>query len=122
MIELTTDGMNGGVIFLAIRSSQLIGEKKEWYFSSSWRGKNRKEIFDQHTQSKHTHRTFSPVIFFACITYKVILHSEPLGAVLLQKALQQLPASVRHVGFEHWSLVQDVVVHLSRVATVKRGL
>lgn len=39
LIELTTDGMNGGVIFLAIRSSQLIGEKKEWYFSSSWRGK-----------------------------------------------------------------------------------
>lgn len=34
----TTEGMNGGVIFLAIRSSQLIGEKKEWNLSSSCRG------------------------------------------------------------------------------------
>lgn len=53
--------MNGGVIFLAIRSSQLIGEKKEWYFSSSWRRKKRKEIFDQH--KANAHHTFSPVIF-----------------------------------------------------------
>lgn len=36
--ERTTEGMNGGVIFLAIRSSQLIGEKKEWCLSSSYRG------------------------------------------------------------------------------------
>lgn len=35
--ERTTEGTNGGVIVLAIRSSQLIGEKKEWYLSSSWR-------------------------------------------------------------------------------------
>lgn len=55
-------------------------------------------------------------------TYKVILHSQPFGAVLLQEALEQLPACVRHVGFEHRRLVQDVVVHLSCVATVERGL
>lgn len=41
MNGLTTEGMNGGVIFLAIRSSQLIGEKKEWYLSSSWRRKQK---------------------------------------------------------------------------------
>lgn len=56
------------------------------------------------------------------LTHKVILHPEPLGAVLLQEALQQLPAGVRHVGLEHGRLVQDVVVHLGRVATVERRL
>lgn len=40
----TTEGTNGGVIFLPIRSSQLIGEKKEWYLSSSWEGK---EMLDE---------------------------------------------------------------------------
>lgn len=34
-IRLTTEGTKGGVIFLAIRSSQLIGEKKLWFWSSS---------------------------------------------------------------------------------------
>lgn len=52
-------------------------------------------------------------------TYKVILSSQPLGAVLLQKPLEQVPACIRHVGLEHRSLVQDVTVHLSRVATVE---
>lgn len=36
-LERTTEGMKGGVIFLAMRSSQLMGEKKEWYLSSSCR-------------------------------------------------------------------------------------
>lgn len=58
----------------------------------------------------------------AVCTYKVILYSQPLGAVLLQEPLQQLPACVRHVGLEHGRLVQDVVVHLGCVATVERGL
>lgn len=52
-------------------------------------------------------------------TYKVILHSQPLGAVLLQEPLQQLPACVWHIGLEYRRLVQDVVVHLSCVATVE---
>jgi len=55
-------------------------------------------------------------------TYKVILDPQPLGAVLLQEPLQQLPACVRHVGLQHRSLVQDAVVHLSRVTTVEGGL
>lgn len=55
-------------------------------------------------------------------THKVVLDAQPLGAVLLQEPLQQLPASVRHVGLQHRRLVQDVVVHLSGVATVERGL
>lgn len=55
-------------------------------------------------------------------TYKVILHSQPPGAVLLQEPLQQVPSCVWHIGFEHRRLVQDVVVHLSCVATVERGL
>lgn len=55
-------------------------------------------------------------------THKVVLDAQPLGAVLLQESLQQLPAGVRHVGLEHRRLVQDVVVHLSGVATVERGL
>lgn len=41
--------MNGGVIFLAIRSSQLIGEKKEWYLSSSWK---EKEMLDEQIDHK----------------------------------------------------------------------
>lgn len=53
------------------------------------------------------------------LTYKIILHSQPLGAVLLQEPLQQLPACVRHIGLEYRRLVQDVVVHLSCVATVE---
>lgn len=46
----TTEGMNGGVIFLAIRSSQLMGEKKEWYLSSSWK---EKEKLYEGNDSKH---------------------------------------------------------------------
>lgn len=55
-------------------------------------------------------------------THKVILDAQPLGALLLQEPLQQVPAGVGHVGFEHRRLVQDVVVHLSGVATVERWL
>ena len=36
---LTTEGMNGGMIFLAIRSSQLMGEKNEWNWSSICKSK-----------------------------------------------------------------------------------
>lgn len=32
--ELTTLGLNGGVIFLALRSSQLMGEKNMWFLIS----------------------------------------------------------------------------------------
>ena len=72
------------------------------------------------------------VQFFLCVacfykksavhTYKIVLHSQPLGPVLLQEPLEQLPAGVRHVGLEHGRLVQDVVVHLSCVSTVERRL
>ena len=55
----------------------------------------------------------------AMCTYEIILDSQPLGAVLLQEPLQQLPACVRHIGLEHRRLVQDVVVHLRCVATVE---
>lgn len=55
-------------------------------------------------------------------THKVILDAQPRGAVLLQEPLQQVPAGVRHVGLEHRRLVQDVVIHLSGVATVERRL
>ena len=52
-IERTTEGIKGGVIFLAIRSSQLIGEKKEWNLSSSWR---EKEIPDEQTDREQASR------------------------------------------------------------------
>lgn len=55
-------------------------------------------------------------------TYKVLLDSQSLGAVLLQKSLEQLTPSVGHVRLQHQRLVQDVVVHLGRVATVERRL
>lgn len=55
-------------------------------------------------------------------THKVVLDAQPLGALLLQEPLQQVPAGVGHVGLEHRRLVQDVVVHLSGVAAVERGL
>lgn len=55
-------------------------------------------------------------------THKIVLDAQSLGAVLLQEPLQQVPACVGHVGFEHRRLVQDVVVHLSGVATVEGGL
>lgn len=32
--ERTTLGLNGGVIFLALRSSQLMGEKNMWFLIS----------------------------------------------------------------------------------------
>lgn len=55
-------------------------------------------------------------------THKVVFDAKSLGAVLLQEPLQQVPAGVRHVGLEHRRLVQNVVVHLSGVATVERRL
>lgn len=44
---LTTEGTKGGEIFLAIKSSQLIGEKKEWNLSSSWRRENKRYLSKQ---------------------------------------------------------------------------
>lgn len=55
-------------------------------------------------------------------THKIVLDAQPLGAVLLQEPLQQVPACVGHVGFEDRRIVQDVVVHLGGVATVEGGL
>ena len=55
-------------------------------------------------------------------THKVVLGAQPLGAVLLQQTFQKLPAGVGHVGLQHGGLVQDVVVHLGRVAAVERWL
>lgn len=109
MRELTTEGMNGGVIFLDIKSSQLIGEKKEWYLSSSW-GRETK-------MSKQPRGST-----LGGGTHVVVLDAQPLGAVLLQQPLQQVPACVGHVGLEHRRLVQDVVVHLGGVAAVERRL
>lgn len=84
--------MNGGVIFLAIRSSQLIGEKKEWYLSSSCR---ERKILDEQTDRKQASSWMWFVVQESAVrTYKIILHSQPLGAVLLQEPLQQLPACV----------------------------
>lgn len=114
--ERTTEGTNGGVIFFAIRSSQLIGEKKEWYLSSSWKEKeanwfnNLMRVFVTCGEGRDVY------------THKVVLGPQPLGAVLLQQPLQQFPPCVWHVGLEHRGLVQDVVVHLGCVATVERRL
>lgn len=36
-VERTTLGLKGGVIFLALRSSQLIGEKNTWFLISIWK-------------------------------------------------------------------------------------
>lgn len=55
-------------------------------------------------------------------TYKVILDSQPLGAILMQQALQQFTTSIGYIGLQHQGLVQDVIVHLSSVAAVKGRL
>lgn len=55
-------------------------------------------------------------------THKVILAAQPLGALLLQQALQQVSGRVGDVGLELQRLVEDVVVHLGRVAAVERRL
>lgn len=55
-------------------------------------------------------------------TYKVVGAAQPLGPVLLQQALQQMPRRVGNVGFQLQRLVQDVVVHLCCVAAVERRL
>lgn len=55
-------------------------------------------------------------------TYKIVFHSQPLSAVLLQEPLQQFSACVGHVGLQYERLVQDIVVHLSCVAAVEGGL
>jgi len=57
-----------------------------------------------------------------CVTYEVVLHAQSPGAFLLQQTLQQVPPRVGHVGLQHGRLVQDVVVHLRRVAAVERRL
>lgn len=112
--------MKGGVIFLAMRSSQLMGEKKEWYLSSSCRAE---EVRDDQADGNSGRLTTIVLCLKGLVsTYKVVLHSQPLGAVLLQQPLQQLSAGVGHVGFEHGILLQDVVVHLCCVATVERRL
>lgn len=52
-------------------------------------------------------------------TYKVLCAAQPLGPVLLQQALQQMPRRVGNVGFQLQRLVQDVVVHLRCVPAVE---
>lgn len=56
------------------------------------------------------------------MTYEVVPGSEPFGPVLVQQPLQQLPAGVGHIGLQNRSFVQDVAVHLGRVAAVERRL
>lgn len=111
--RLTTAGANGGGILLAIRSSQLMGEKKEWNLSSSCRAEN---------SPGQPPPGLRPCSGMWEHTHKVVPDAQPPGAVLLQEPLQQLPAGVGDVGLQHRRLVQDVVVHLSRVATVERRL
>lgn len=55
-------------------------------------------------------------------THKVVLAAQPLGPLLLQQALQQVSGRVGDVGLELQRLVEDVVVHLGRVAAVERRL
>lgn len=55
-------------------------------------------------------------------THKVLLAAQPLGPLLLQQALQQVSGRVGDVGLELQRLVEDVVVHLGRVAAVERRL
>lgn len=55
-------------------------------------------------------------------TYKVFCATQPLGAVFLQQTLQQVSGCVGNVGLQLQRLVQDVVVHLCRVAAVERRL
>lgn len=69
--------------------------------------------------SRVAHRVLSNA---ALCAYKVILHPQSLGTILLQEPLKQLPPRVGHVGFEDRNLVQDVVVHLGCVATVEGRL
>lgn len=53
------------------------------------------------------------------ITHKVILGTQPLRPVLLQKALQDVSCRIRNIWFQLEGLVQNVVVHLSCVSAVK---
>lgn len=62
MHGLTTEGMKGGVIFFAIRSSQLIGEKKEWYLSSSWEREQKTKNIHLVGTLKHKYFNLSPVV------------------------------------------------------------
>lgn len=54
--------------------------------------------------------------------YKVLGAAQPLGPVLLQQALQQMPRRVGNVGFQLQRLVENVVIHLRCVSAVERGL
>lgn len=75
-----------------------------------------------HEQTDAKAPSVPKVLGGAVQTHKVVLDAQPLGAFLLQEPLQQVPACVRYVGLEHGRLVQDVVVHLSGVATVEGRL
>lgn len=64
----------------------------------------------------------SALFFGGSSTYEVVLGPQPVFAVLLQQPLEQLAPGVGHVGFEHQSLVQDVIVHLRCVPAVEGRL
>lgn len=55
-------------------------------------------------------------------THKVILGSQPLGPVLLQEPLQEMPRRICNIWFQLEGFVQDIVIHLSCVSAIKRRL
>lgn len=123
---LTTFGLNGGVIFLLMRSSQLIREKKIWFLISICWTETR-DLFRWQNSIKGPRS--GPSVFVPKVpwrrdsgTYKVFLGTQPLCPVLLQEALQEVPCWICNIWFQLEGLVQNVVVHLSCVPAIKRRL
>lgn len=56
------------------------------------------------------------------VTHKVILGAQPLCPVFLQEALQEVSGGIGDIWLQLERLVQNVIIHLSCIAAVKRRL